>query len=264
MPECPHISKDQIDKILNCQDSFLGKMQELDKVVKKLNTAALQLEADFLQPPDITANYQNKKKNQEASERANKEVDAIKDEYLLIEKTINENIEHYNTLLNYQTNMYDLEKYYYKTIDKDKDQIEKIKSKKAIAQRMTSYYKGKTESVSWYNHYLKYLYWAILTSIGILFIYLLFGKFKHIALAVITKKCRDINREHNNDSSGNWVIRLCKKMNTQNESKEITPNVTNNICGIKSTGFLLSLLIFTPYILLPIITFLKPYLYPYA
>ena len=35
MPECPHLSKNQIDKILNCQDSFLGKMQELDKVVKK-------------------------------------------------------------------------------------------------------------------------------------------------------------------------------------------------------------------------------------
>ena len=121
MSGCPHLSKDQINKIINCQDSFLGKMQELDKVVKKLNTAALQLEADFLQPPEVTANYENKKKNQEATDRANKEVEKIKREYLLIENTINENIEHYNTLLNYQTNMYDLEKYYYKTINKDKE-----------------------------------------------------------------------------------------------------------------------------------------------
>jgi len=264
MPECPHLSKNQIDKILNCQDSFLGKMQELDKVVKKLNTAALQLEADFLHPPEVAANYQNKKKNQEAAEKANKEVDEIKKEYLLIEKTINENIEHYNTLLNYQTNMYDLEKYYYKTIDKDKDQIEKIKSKKAIAQRMASYYKDKTDSVSWYNYYLKYFYWAILISIGILFVYLLSGKFKHIAFAIITNKCRNINVENKNNSGGNWVMRFCKKISNQNKSKERTPNVTNNICGIKSTAFLLFLLIFTPHILIPTITFLKPYLYPYA
>ena len=99
MPGCPHLSKDQIDKILNCQDSFMGKMQELDTVVKKLNTAALQLEADFLQPPEIAANYENKKKNIEASEKADAEIQILMDEYEKIVVAINDNIEYYNTLL---------------------------------------------------------------------------------------------------------------------------------------------------------------------
>lgn len=267
MPECPKLSENQIKKILNCQDSFLGKMQELDKAAKKLNRAAVQLEADFLQPPEVKANYENKVKNQKAVEKATKEVDAIKKEFMLINNAINDNIGHYNTLLKYQTNMDDLEKYYYKTIDKNKNQVEKINSKKAISQRMASYYKDKTETASWYNYYLKYLYWAVLTAIGILYIYLLFGKLKHIAFIVISNKCKDISMEYKKtgkDLSSNWIIRLCKKTNIKTNANKKNTNKTTNLCGIKSTEFILLLLTLTPYILLPIITFLKPYIYPYA
>ena len=38
----------------------------------------------------------------------------------------------------------------------------------------------------------------------------------------------------------------------------------DTVCGIKSTGLIFSLLIFTPYILLPVMQFIKPYLFPYA
>jgi hypothetical protein len=310
MSGCPHLSKDQIDKILNCQDSFMGKMQELDAVVKKLNTAALQLEADFLQPPEIAANYANKKKNIEASEKADAEIKILMDEYEKIVIAINDNIEYYNTLLNYQTNMDDLLNYYYKTIDKDKDTIEKIKSKKAIAQRMTTYYKDKTESVSWYNYYLKYLYWIVLIIIGALFAYFLFGKAKNYALAGIAIKCDNMIKDYkarNVDPNSNWMIRICNKTHSslekyfqrntlrggageeeegssstsqesgstsstfqESSSSSSTSQETSRTSssyfsyGIKSTGFIFFLLLLIPFIILPIMNFLRPYFFPYA
>lgn len=294
MSGCPHLSKDQIDKILNCQDSFMGKMQELDAVVKKLNTAALQLEADFIQPPEIAANYENKKRNIEASEKADSEIQILIDEYEKIVIAINDNIEYYNTLLNYQTNMDDLVKYYYNTIDKDKDTIEKLKSKKAIAQRMTTYYKNKTDSVNWYNYYLKYLYWIVVIIIGLIFSYLLFGKVKNYALAGIAIKCDKMIKDYrsrNINPNSNWVIRLCNKSkeslkkyfenNTlgggggEGEAKvrdSSTQTVDDNNStstnyfdyGIKSTGLIFFSLISIPFIILPVINFLRPYFFPYA
>jgi hypothetical protein len=199
--------------------------------------------------------------------------------------------------------MDDLTKHYYTTIDKDKEQIEAIESKKAISQRMTTYYRKKTESVSWYNYYLKYLYWIVIIIVGGLFLYLFFGKLKNYALAGIAIKCDNMIKEYernNKDKKGNWLIRMCEKTKFNLERHFITNNLSggavsfnssatppkkgssatptkqgssatptkkgdNDVaCGIKSTGLIFSLLIFTPYILLPVMQFIKPYLFPYA
>lgn len=271
MPSNPHLSQAQIHKILNCQDSFMGKMQDLDSVVQKLNTAALQLEADFLQPPEAASNYENKKRNLEASEKADAVVKELIDEFEKMAIAINDNIEYYNTLLNYQTNMDDLTKHYYTTIDKDKEQIEAIESKKAISQRMTTYYRKKTESVSWYNYYLKYLYWIVVIIVGGLFLYLFFGKLKNYALAGIAIKCDNMiknYKKNGKDLKDNWLIQMCEKTKFNLERHFITNKLgggtDDTVCGIKSTGLIFSLLIFTPYILLPVMQFIKPYLFPYA
>ena len=167
--------------------------------------------------------------------------------------------------------MDDLTKHYYTTIDKDKEQIEAIESKKAISQRMTTYYRKKTESVSWYNYYLKYLYWIVVIIVGGLFLYLFFGKLKNYALAGIAIKCDNMiknYKKNGKDLKDNWLIQMCEKTKINLERHFITNKLgggnNNTVCGIKSTGLIFSLLIFTPYILLPVMQFIKPYLFPYA
>tara|TARA_B110000046_G_scaffold93228_1_gene101208 strand:+ start:7054 stop:7761 length:708 start_codon:yes stop_codon:yes gene_type:complete len=235
MPKKPELTREQINKMISCNDTFMNSMNKLDKVVIKLNNAALNLEADFIQSPETINNYEYKKRNLEASRKADEEVQMLINEYEDIIKSINDNIHYYNTLITYQTNMDDLTEHYNKSISADKQKIEALKSKKAIAQRMTTYYKKKTENVNWYNYYLNILYWIVFSVIVGCFVYLL-GTYK-----------TDISGSISSDISGN-----------------ILTDANGNKHGIKKTGFVAAIMLFTPYILQPIVTLVKPYLYPYT
>ena len=255
-------TQDQIQKMFKCTDTFVDSMNKLDNVVAKLNTAALNLEAEFLQPQRTEHNYESKKRNLEASRKADEEVQRLIDEYEKMVIAINDNISYYNTLITYQTNMGDLTEYYNTTITTDKQKIEALKSKKAIAQRMTTYYKNKDENVSWYNYYLKILYWIISGLLIGFFVYLLFGKAKHKILAKMMEECKDPGRA--GKGQGGAIDEMCNKILPTESSNTIQPGPNSDKFPVVKTGITLVFMLLTPYIIQPVVNLVKPYLFPYT
>lgn len=163
MSDKPKISKADMDKILNCQDQLQSSLEGLVKATKKFNEQSLKLEKQSAGLPTSTRGspYYNMVYKKKALNAANNTIDKIVKDYTVDLAAIDKNIGILKSQQTYQKRMNDLIAYYKQNISTDQKQIADEKSKRAIANRMSTFYNDKTQTSKKVKTYTSYIYWGI-------------------------------------------------------------------------------------------------------
>ena len=276
MPEQQTLTTEQINKLLNCQDMLQASLRGLATATKKLNqaTANIAKEATGGSISSRGSPYYKKIHNSQAAKDASKTIDDIVLRYEEDMNRILTNLKFLESQIIYQEKMQDLIAYYKGNISTDKSKIQDILSNEAIANRMSTYYQNKDDTAVWYRKYLEYAYWIVITILVILIIY---GLYKedylhnayHATVAAfqitkdkIQKKTSKIDKQANNLPAGGGNR---KRIHRGGENAEAdVGDLKDSKNPISRSAGLLTLLLIVPYIVKPLISLLKPILFPYA
>jgi hypothetical protein len=163
MPDKPKISKEDMDKILNCQDQLQSSLEGLLKATKKFNEESLKLEKQSAGLPSTTRGslHYNKLQKKKALNAANNIIDKIIKDYTVDLAAIDKNIGILKSQEIYEKRMKDLISYYKQNISHDQKEIIEEKSKRAIANRMSTFYNNKDQTSLTVKKYTSYIYWTI-------------------------------------------------------------------------------------------------------
>ena len=163
MSDKPKISKADMDKILNCQDQLQSSLEGLVKATKKFNEQSLKLEKQSAGLPTSTRGspYYNMVYKKKALNAANNTIDKIVKDYTVDLAAIDKNIGTLKSQQTYQKRMNDLIAYYKQNISNDQREIADEKSKRAVANRMSTFYNEKTQTSKTVKSYTSYIYWGI-------------------------------------------------------------------------------------------------------
>jgi hypothetical protein len=142
----PKFTKQDLDKLLNCSDQLQSTFSAFKTATKKLN------------------DEREKVKKQAV-------IDNLVKQFSVDVSNIKKNIGVLRSQGIYEKRLNDLVNYYKQNIDDDKIDIEREQSKKAIANRMSTFYTDNTDYAADIKKYLMYLYWPILIISSVLLIY---------------------------------------------------------------------------------------------
>jgi hypothetical protein len=173
MSNKPKITKADMNKILNCQDQLQSTLAGLVKATKSFQDASDKVEKEAAGFP-ITkrgSDYYQRIQDKKALNAANITIDKITKDYTADISAIKKNIGILKSQEIYQKRIKDLVKYYKQNISSDQKQIADEKSKRAIANRMSTFYNDKSETSKTVKKYTSYLYWGIFIISLIFLIY---------------------------------------------------------------------------------------------
>ena len=287
MPKQPTLTKAQINKLLNCQDMMKSSLQGLAVATKKLNQATANVEkenAGLALTSRGSAYYKKHHNSQKAKDAANK-VDAIINKYEEHLVRIESNLQFLQSQLSYKDKMDDLINYYKNNIREDKSKIETVRSNKAIANRMSTYYQDKDDTAVWYRKYLRIGYWGVIIVLCLIVLYSLYkGQYMknayHATAAAISiakdhiKSAKD--KALKAKAAAQEAAKETAKKNAEKARRSVQVggnkedhdaahrSLTRAQTTLPYSFSLLLLLLLTPYVVEPIISFLKPIFFPYA
>ena len=160
----PKITQAQINQLLNCQDMLKASLQGLAKATKNLNQATIKVEKENagLVPTSRGSPYYKKIQNSQAAKDAANAIDKIVQKYKADVERIENNIKMFESQIVYQKRMEDLINYYKNNIKTDKKKIQDLRSNKAIANRMATFYQDRDNTALWYRKYLRGGYWTVI------------------------------------------------------------------------------------------------------
>ena len=163
MPDKPKISKEDMNKILNCQDQLQSSLEGLVKATKKFNEESMKLEKQSAGLPSTTrgSQYYDMIQKKNALKAANETIDKIIKDYTVDLAAIDKNIGILKSQQIYEKRMNDLIDYYKQNISHDQKEIADEKGKRAIANRMSTFYNNKDQTSKTVKKYTRYIYWSI-------------------------------------------------------------------------------------------------------
>ena len=251
----PTITKAELIKMMSCQDKIKAGLDGLAKATYKLN----QAREDLVKQSDGSAtrsSYNKKIKQSQAAKNAAAKVDKITKKYNELIDQIKQHIGILESQILYKNNMQDLIQYYKKNITNDKSKIQEIESKRAISNRMTTYYHTKDEDAIWYRKYLKYGYWIAIIAVICMVLYVLWsGNYIHQAFFAMKasyelirdniKSDKEPDKEPNKEpdkepdkepKTGSKSALIVGGAKTSKSDDDGGFNLTDNNSGFASTG----------------------------
>ena len=183
----PKFTKKDLDKLLNCSDQLASTFNAFKLATKKLNDEREKVKKQSSGTPTTTKGsaYYNNIENNMALNKANKVIDSLVKQFSVDMSNIGRNLGMLNSQVVYKKRLNDLVNYYKTNITEDKMNIERLMSKNAIANRMSSFYNDNTKLSKSIKRYVMYLYWPILLVSCIMLAYNAFH------MPEITNRIRD-------------------------------------------------------------------------
>ncbi len=231
--DCP--TKDEMKKILKCQDIKLKTVDEMTKAKNKLDELSKRkekqltyaLRGDFSKldtdPEIVPINVQyhgidqkvdkfledTSKNYFEINDRILKKLDVARLQKKLIENTC------------------ELNTYYEINKTNDKDKLDKLTAKVNMNNRMTEYYDENIEDINIWTYYTKYLYWLVITILTIILCYISYKAGyimalynyikKKLGLANISNEIEKKKLQLSNQYGGNKIMKKIEKENLQDK-----------------------------------------------
>lgn len=160
----PKFSKQDLDKLLNCSDQLASTFNAFKLATKKLNDERekVKKQADGIPTTTKGSAYYNNIENKKALNKANNVIDNLVKQFSVDISNIDKNLGMLNSQVIYKKRLNDLVKYYKTNINQDKLDIERLSSKNAIANRMSTFYNDNSEWSEGVKKYVTYLYWPVL------------------------------------------------------------------------------------------------------
>jgi len=160
----PKFTKKDLDKLLNCSDQLASTFNAFKLATKKLNDEREKVKKQAVGIPTTTKGsaYYNNIENKKALNKANNVIDNLVKQFSVDISNIGKNLGMLNSQVIYKKRLNDLVKYYKNNINQDKLDIERLSSKNAIANRMSTFYNDNSEWSSGIKMYVMYLYWPLL------------------------------------------------------------------------------------------------------
>jgi hypothetical protein len=160
----PKFSKKDLDKLLNCSDQLASTFNAFKLATKKLNDEREKVKKQAVGIPTTTKGsaYYNNIENKKALNKANNVIDNLVKQFSVDISNIGKNLGMLNSQVIYKKRLNDLAKYYKNNINQDKLDIERLSSKNAIANRMSTFYNDNSEWSEGIRKYVMYLYWPLL------------------------------------------------------------------------------------------------------
>ena len=160
----PKFSKQDLDKLLNCSDQLASTFNAFKLATKKLNDEREKVKKQAAGIPTTTKGsaYYNNIENKKALNKANSVIDNLVKQFSVDISNIGKNLGMLNSQVIYKKRLNDLAKYYKNNINQDKLDIERLSSKNAIANRMSTFYNDNSEWSEGIRKYVMYLYWPLL------------------------------------------------------------------------------------------------------
>ena len=160
----PKFTKKDLDKLLNCSDQLASTFKSFKLATKKLNDEREKVKKQAIGIPTTTkgSNYYNNIQNKKALNKANSIIDNLVKQFSVDISDIGKNLGMLQSQVLYKKRLNDLTNYYKSNISNDKINIERLQSKNAIANRMSTYYNDNSNWAKSIKSYLMYLYWPIL------------------------------------------------------------------------------------------------------
>jgi len=270
----PKITQAQINQMLNCQDMLHDSLQGLAVATKKMNQATEQMKKENagMATTSRGSAYYKKIQNSQAAKDAANTIDKLVQKYEENVQRVAANIRIFKSQIAYQRNMEQLIQYYNNNITKDKSRIQDIESNEAIANRMSTYYNKKDDTAVWYRKYLRTGYWIVVGVLSIIILFGLFtGNYMHEAYHA-TKAAYQMARDHLTSKKGTSKS-VASEKNQKGGFMQDTLNIDNakreewkehSQSTISTSIGVLILLLVVPFLVQPIISLLKPVLFPYA
>ena len=221
----PKFTKQDLDKLLNCSDQLQSTFASFKTATKKLNDEREKVKKQAAGIPTSTrgSSYYNNVQNKKALNQANKVIDNLVKQFSVDVSSIKKNIGVLRSQGIYEKRLNDLVNYYKQNIDNDKVEIEREQSKKAIANRMSTFYTDNTDSAADIKKYLMYLYWPILIISSVLLIYNVYNitsymnSIRNFTVGISNK----INKKMNNiKKTADRLDRQSKKVKNPLSSKQ--------------------------------------------
>ena len=221
----PKFTKQDLDKLLNCSDQLQSTFASFKTATKKLNDEREKVKKQAVGIPTSTrgSTYYNNVQNKKALNQANKVIDNLVKQFSVDVSNIKKNIGVLRSQGIYEKRLNDLVNYYKQNIDDDKIEIEREQSKKAIANRMSTFYTDNTDYAADIKKYLMYLYWPILIISSVLLIYNVYhipsymNSIRNFTLGISNK----INKKMNNiKKTADRLDRQAKKVKNPLSSKQ--------------------------------------------
>lgn len=183
----PKFTKQDLDKLLNCSDQLASTFNAFKLATKKLNDEREKVKKQAVGIPTTTKGsaYYNNIQNKKALNKANTVIDNLVKEFSVDISNIGKNLGMLQSQVVYKKRLNDLVHYYKTNISEDKMDIERLQSKNAIANRMTTYYNDNTNWAKSVKGYLMYLYWPILIFSCVMLV------FNAFHMPEITNRIRD-------------------------------------------------------------------------
>ena len=173
MSDKPKFTKADMNKILNCQDQLQSTLAGLANATKNFQDASDKIEKEAGGFPTTArgSNYYQRVQDKKALNAANTTIDKITKDYTTDIASIDQNIGVLRSQEIYKKRIKDLIGYYKKNISSDQKQIADEKSKRAVANRMSTFYNDKSETSKTVKKYTSYIYWGIFILALIMLIY---------------------------------------------------------------------------------------------
>lgn len=160
----PKFSKQDLDKLLNCSDQLASTFNAFKLATKKLNDEREKVKKQASGIPSTTKGsaYYNNIQNNKALNKANSVIDNLVKQFSVDMSNIGRNLGMLNSQVIYKKRLSDLVNYYKTNIESDKTNIQRLRSRNAIANRMSTFYNDNSEWSEGIRKYVIYLYWPIL------------------------------------------------------------------------------------------------------
>jgi cell fate (sporulation/competence/biofilm development) regulator YmcA (YheA/YmcA/DUF963 family) len=183
----PKFSKQDLDKLLNCSDQLASTFNAFKLATKKLNDEREKVKKQAAGIPTTTKGsaYYNNIENKKALNKANNVIDNLVKQFSVDISNIGKNLGMLNSQVIYKKRLNDLIKYYKNNINQDKLDIERLSSKNAIANRMSTFYNDNSEWSESIKKYVMYLYWPVLIFSCVMLV------FNAFHMPEITNRVRD-------------------------------------------------------------------------
>ena len=160
----PKFTKKDLDKLLNCSDQLASTFNAFKLATKKLNDEREKVKKQSSGIPTTTKGsaYYNNIENNMALNKANKVISSLVKQFSVDISNIGRNLGMLNSQVVYKKRLNDLVNYYKTNITSDKMNIERLMSKNAISNRMSTFYNDNTKWSKSIRSYVMYLYWPVL------------------------------------------------------------------------------------------------------
>ena len=205
MPECPDISKEDMDRMLTCND----KLYEQVKILTEAQDSARKASRDYQSSknrqqhgyykeitgdtPILNSEFNEIERN--AKNRAHGVIKRLRIEFDEAYKELREKIKHIKTQEGYIKQLNILNSYYTDNFNAVNDDYQEIKSDIAINNRKSTYYQKSSDNLDWYMRYSKYIYWCIVVMVTSIICYITYkGGYLRALFDTASNKIKNIKK----------------------------------------------------------------------